>query len=221
MCKCGFFNTLRLPDNPLNCNVCKAGSKWSPLCTYHQAISEGKRARHKNTHCGACWKNFRYSDPNYDALGVMMQLAKKALSLLRSDQFTDNDFANPKWMRNDFQEIEDKLAAGTISKDVALDHVDNILWNTCGHMDFRYAGNSLGDMLDWIDDISKDLIWYERFVNEREQDQHDFAEEMKAHPGTFQVKSSDRKTTYYVNIDKQYCSCPGFKNCRKCKHLNP
>jgi hypothetical protein len=217
-CKCGTFNAL-LPADSADCHRCKKLSVGT-LCYYHKELSEGRKCHPTNHTCSDCWKHFKYSDPEYDQLGVMIREAKRALSFCSKTENYDHDFEDPREMRKDIRAIEKELATGKISKEDALERADEILWNACIHLDFRYCGGEIGFMLNLIDDIIEDLDDYAEYQEAKKEYKMERAEEIKKHPETFEIKSSDKKTTYLVNLERRYCSCPGFTNYDDCKHVN-
>lgn len=220
-CACGFFNTLP-PLNADECDRCRhnQNTQRRPMCHYHAAIAEHLRADRYNHICHNCNKHFKYTDPNYDGLGVMMRETKRALSCFSNTCRYSTSFEDPREMKKDFAQIEKLLANGKIRKQVALERVDEILWNACMHLDIRQAGDHIAEMLNVIDSIIPDITSSIEYCAKMEDDYKKNVEKIKRDPKTFKVKSSDKKSTYLVNLEHSYCSCPGFTNHGYCKHLD-
>jgi len=158
-CKCGFYNPVPPPEAK-DCNRCQSG-RWGPLCLFHA----GESRYPSNDICYSCEKHFRYSDPNYDAAGILLKEAKRAVEICLKTKRSNSDFENPKEMMKDIKNIEERISAGTITREIVIDRCDEILWNACVQIDIRYVADELGSLLNVINHIIADLDKEERLLN--------------------------------------------------------
>lgn len=210
-CSCGFFNTPP-PANSADCNRCAFSiEKEGTACRYHC----GKDMSTSNTSCYSCWNDYRYVYPSDEIINIMIREAKRGLKYIRGSG--NSDCIHPRELSKDLERLEKQIAENSISKVDMMDVADEILWHVSFHHGLEWI--SIGEVLEHLDDIIRYNNRLERRQIQIDQERLEHIEEMKSHPDTFEVQSSDKKTIYLVNLELRFCTCPGFAARETCKHL--
>jgi hypothetical protein len=166
--------------------------------------------------CQQCFKAFKYSAPNYDAPRITYDLACRAVTICLRFTYASTSFQDPKDMMKELKGYKDK----DLSDPHIFANVDEILWNACAHLDMKFCGNDITNMLNQSELIEECIEAeeksHESFLKQKEKSIKNMYED----PDTFEVKGSKKGTTYLVNLEKRLCTCPGFKYQNDCKHVN-
>ena len=207
---CKFYNCLP-PEDPVDCNRCKHRKS---TCSFH--AGKTKKENCSISSCYSCFKNYKYSDPNYDAPRILYDLAVKAVKICLKMTYVGTSFEHPKDLMKQLEEYSKK----DLNDPEIFDACDEILWNACAHLDFKFVGSELGHMLNMSSAIEESLYAEESYHEEKEKRKEQALKDIQKDPDTFEVKGSKKGTTYSVNLEKRLCTCPGFKFRNDCKHVN-
>lgn len=160
--------------------------------------------------------HYKYSDPDYDAYGIMFSCAKRAVQCCINLKYLhDSSYENPKDMMKELERYEKKGF-----RDYKIfERCDEILWNACAILDWRHIGDNIGNMLNVIEEVEHSLALCEEEYEEEQKELKDKFLNLENHPETFEVRGSKRGTTYLVNLEEGVCTCPSFKYNDYCKHL--
>ena len=206
-CKwCKFYNCLP-PEDPTECNRCKY--RKCP-CSFHEG--KVKMQDCTITSCYSCFKDYKYSDPNYDAPGILYNLAERAVKICLRETYHSTSFEHPKDLMKELKSYKGK----DLNDPTIFDACDEILWNACAHLHYKFVGNEIGHMLNMSDEIEQSLSRHEERYERKTTDLENIQED----PDTFQVKGSKKGTSYFVNLEKGLCTCPAFKFRDDCKHIH-
>jgi len=130
--------------------------------------------------------------------------------------YVGTSFEHPKDLMKQLEEYSKK----DLNDPEIFDACDEILWNACAHLDFKFVGSELGHMLNMSSAIEESLYAEESYHEEKEKRKEQALKDIQKDPDTFEVKGSKKGTTYSVNLEKRLCTCPGFKFRNDCKHVN-
>lgn len=162
-----------------------------------------------------CKKEYQYADPNFDAPGTLHRLADRAVKLFQLSNRSHALTSEQKIMLQDFKHYSTQ----DWSDPKVFEELDTVLWEALFDGDetqFPY----LGYMLSYSEEIEEWLSSQEAKHARKEKRIEKLLEEIEADPDTFIVAGSKQGTSYFVNLELEVCTCPGFKFKRDCKHIH-
>jgi hypothetical protein len=210
-CKlCDFYNCLP-PQDPTECNRCQHDKS---LCAFHSGKT--KKEDCDNIFCYSCRKHYKYADPNYDAPTILYNLTVRAVKMRLLSTGLNNLSPAEKRMKQRIENLADK----DWSDPVVFDALDDILWDSFVRNDSTTPFHYLGEMLIVSEEIDKFLSQEEEAYARKEKRQEKNLLDIEKDPDTFEVKGSKKGTSYFVNLELEVCTCPGFKFRSNCKHIH-
>ena len=209
-CKlCDFYNCLP-PEDPLQCNLCKHEEQGP--CAFHAGKIQKEDCT--NIYCYACKKAYQYADPSFDAPGTLHRLADRAVKVFIKN-YGHSLSAEQKNMVKEFE----FLTTQDWSEPRTFRELDTVLWEALFEEDEPLFPH-LGYMLSYSEEIDEWLTEEEGKQAREEERVVKCLQEIEEDPDTFIVAGSKKGTSYFVNVELEVCTCPGFHFKRYCKHIH-